>query len=350
MRRRLILLTTGFLVLIVIVETVWVRHELRGSLPLLDGSHRVASLSAPATITRDALGIPTVRGRTREDVASATGFLHAQDRFFQMDLSRRRAAGELSALVGRRALRADREIRQHRFRAEARTALSQLSARDRTILEAYAAGVNSGLTALKTVPFEYLLLRQSPEPWRPEDSLLVVLTMFITLQDSDGTYESVLGTMHDILPRQMFDFMASRGTEWDAPVVGERFAVPPVPGPEVYNLRARKGGKRSITLARNSDTLDSEAIGSNSWVVSGRLTPDGAPLVANDMHLDVRVPNTWYRALLEWPDNRIVGVTLPGFPAIVVGSNTFIAWGFTNTYADWSDHVLLDVDPKDPTR
>jgi penicillin amidase len=384
MRRRLILFVPALLVMILIASGLWIRHELRASLPLLDGSLHVSGLSEPVTITRDTLGIPTVQGHTREDVARATGFLHAQDRFFQMDLSRRRAAGELSALVGRRALRVDRQIRLHRFRAQAVTALSQLSARDREILDAYAAGVNSGLGALKARPFEYVLLRQDPEPWRPEDSLLVVLAMFITLQDTDGTYESVLATMHDVLPREMFDFMASPGTEWDAPVVGKRYSVPAPPGPEVYNLRARKGVRRSITLARNYPQVGAdlkvgpygisewnpfgnwdlevgssnrEAVGSNNWVVSGRLTSDGAPLVANDMHLDVRVPNTWYRALLEFPDGsnptgttRIVGVTLPGFPAVVVGSNTFIAWGFTNTYADWSDHVLLEIDPTDSTR
>ena len=401
-RRRLLLSVAAILVVLAAAGALWARHELRGSLPIIDGSQSLAGLSAPVTVTRDALGIPTVQGRTREDVARATGFLHAQDRFFQMDLSRRRAAGELSALVGRRALRIDREIRRHRFRAEASTALSQLTPRNRAILDAYTAGVNDGLAALSAPPFEYLLLRQTPEPWRPEDSLLVVLAMFITLQDTDGTYESVLGTMHDILPPQMFDFMASPGTEWDAPVVGERFAVPPVPGPDFYNLRARRAAKRSITLAgsarhdqRNQaywsqrdlvgrglakpdppigswglgvGNSDSEAVGSNNWVVSGRLTPDGAPLVANDMHLDVRVPNIWYRAQFEWlalseqgrvegPDSaapsrmsRLVGVTLPGSPAMVVGSNTFIAWGFTNTYADWSDHVLLEVDPKDPAR
>jgi penicillin amidase len=99
------------------------------------------------------------------------------------------------------------------------------------------------------------------------------------------------------------------------------------------------------------------AIGSNNWVVAGRLTADGAPLVANDMHLAVRVPNTWYRASLEWPDPsspsthvRLIGITLPGTPALIVGSNTHVAWGFTNTYADWSDLILLDVDPQDPTR
>jgi penicillin amidase len=370
MRRRILLLT---LVLVAVVAAVFLtRQRLRASLPLLDGNLPLAGLSAPVTVTRDALGVPTVHGRTRIDVARATGFLHAQDRFFQMDLTRRRAAGELSALVGRRALTIDRKIRRHRFRSEAQSALTEMSPDNLAVLEAYTAGVNSGLQALGSPPFEYLLLRQSPQPWRVEDSLLVVLAMFITLQDDDGTYESVLATMHDVLPPPMFEFMASPGTEWDAPVVGERFTVPPIPGPDVYDLRARQlptPNRQLPRVAFGTDRVsfggwelgvgssDRDAIGSNNWVVSGRLTADGAPLLANDMHLDVRVPNTWYRAQLEWPDaadaaqtHRLVGVTLPGSPALVVGSNTFIAWGFTNTYADWSDHVLLEIDPNDPGR
>lgn len=384
MRGRIVLLAVT-VVILAGGAVLWARHELRGSLPLLDGSHVLPGVSATVVVTRDALGIPTVRGQTREDVARATGFLHAQERFFQMDLNRRRAAGELAALVGRRALPLDRKIRRHRFRAEAVSALSQMAPGNRAILEAYTAGVNNGLEAMRTPPFEYLLLRQDPLPWRAEDSLLVVLAMFITLQDPDGTYESVMATMSDVLPPQMFEFMASPGTDWDAPIVGDEFEMPPVPGPDVFNPRARRASEPHVPLStrapqrptsnaqlprRNPRPMGalfgswelelgsfSETVGSNNWVVSGRLTPDGAPLVANDMHLDVRVPNTWYRAQLEWQDesapgraNRIVGVTLPGSPAVVVGSNTFIAWGFTNTYADWGDLVLLELDPRDSSR
>ena len=368
MRSRIVLLVAVSIV-VPAGAVFWARHELRGSLPLLDGRHVLPGVSAPVTVTRDALGIPTIQGRTRQDVARATGFLHAQERFFQMDLNRRRAAGELAALVGRRALPIDRKIRRHRFRAEAISALSQMAPRDRAILEAYTAGVNNGLEAMSAPPFEYLLLRQNPQPWRAEDSLLVVLAMFITLQDPDGAYESVMATMSDILPPQMFEFMASPGTDWDAPIVGDEFDMPPVPGPDVFNPRARRSAEPHVPLSTRApgdfelrlgswdlalEPAHGEAVGSNNWVVSGRLTPDGVPLVANDMHLDVRVPNTWYRAQLEWPDdsapsrnNRIVGVTLPGSPAVVVGSNTFIAWGFTNTYADWGDLVLLELDPRD---
>src|SRR5687767_76127 len=170
----------------------WAYGRLSASLPRLDGQLQLAGLGAPVTVERDGLGIPTIRGISREDVARATGFVHAQDRFFQMDLARRRAAGELAALVGDVAVRIDRQVRVHRFRDEARRALALLSPRDRTVLEAYTAGVNRGLEALGARPFEYQILRQAPRPWLAEDSLLVVLSMFVTLQDPDATYESML--------------------------------------------------------------------------------------------------------------------------------------------------------------
>jgi len=225
------LLKAVLLILIVILvagiaAAAWVRGELRASLPELDGSQQLRGLSAAVEIKRDRLGIPSIRGATREDVARALGFLHAQDRFFQMDLSRRRAAGDLSALVGARALALDREIRVHRFRAEAHRALDLMDPSERRVLEAYTAGVNSGLSTLGARPFEYIVLRQQPQPWGPEDSFLVVLSMFITLQDTDGSYESTLGTMHDVLPEAMFEFLAPRGTEWDTPVIGDAFSTP----------------------------------------------------------------------------------------------------------------------------
>ncbi len=380
MRRYLVRAAVIALGLILVLGTVagfWARAQLRASLPQLDGTLQVAGLSAPVSIVRDSLGIPTVRGASRVDVARAIGVLHAQERFFAMDLARRRAAGELAALVGARALAADREIRLHRFRAGAERAVANMTPDARRVLDAYAAGVNTGLTSLGAAPFEYLILRQNPRPWLPEDSLLVVLSMFITLQDYTGSYESTLATMSDLMPKPMVDLLVPDGTEWDSPVVGTAFSVPPIPGPDVYDLRARRSGKKErivlppprqetslppglgVTpwdLGFDSDRGES-AVGSNNWVIAGRLTADGAPLVANDMHLTVRVPNTWYRAALEWPDPsspsgplRLIGITLPGVPALVVGSNTHIAWGFTNTYADWTDLVLLEVDPQDLSR
>src|SRR5688572_26688050 len=175
-----LLIATGLIVLGAVGVGLWARGQLHGSLPQLDGSHAIPGLTSRVTVTRDALGIPTIAGATREDIARATGFLHAQERFFQMDLNRRRAAGELSALVGGRAIALDVEIRRHRFRALTERALPLMNPQNRGVLDAYTAGVNDGLAALGAPSFEYLLLGQRPEPWRAEDSLLVVLSMFIT--------------------------------------------------------------------------------------------------------------------------------------------------------------------------
>lgn len=378
MRRRIIGAIPATIAVLLVAAAAagfWGRARLEASLPQLDGSYRLAGLKSEVTVVRDALGIPTIRGASREDVARATGFVHGQDRFFQMDLSRRRAAGELAALVGARALPVDTAIRIHRFRAIARKAVSLMSPQDRALLDAYAAGVNGGLSSLRAAPFEYLVLRQDPAAWLPEDSLLVVLSMFITLQDAEASYEAALATMHDVLPPEMVDFLVPAGSVWDAPIVGGPFAVPAVPGPEVYNLRARRAdkpgfeippppeeavrdGRRSPPVAWTSwFANDDAALGSNNWTIAGRLTDDGRPLLANDMHLSVRVPNTWYRATFEWPDSddrsrtrQVSGVSLPGVPAMVVGSNTHVAWGFTNTYGDWGDIVLLEIDPSNTRR
>src|SRR5687767_7224128 len=155
MRRKLVKGAVALLLVIVVgvaVAGLWAAWQLRGSLPQLDGEVVLAGLGDRVSVSRDALGTPTVRGQSRADVARATGFLHAQDRFFQMDLSRRRAAGELSELVGARALPADIPIRLHRFRAEAHRAAAMMTTADRALLEGYAEGVNSGLAALATPP------------------------------------------------------------------------------------------------------------------------------------------------------------------------------------------------------
>jgi penicillin amidase len=371
---RIVLILLVVLVVAAVAGGFWARAELRGSLPQLEGRRQLPGLLAAVRITRDALGIPTVHAFNRIDAARATGFLHAQDRFFQMDLARRRAAGELSALVGPRALPLDRDIRIHRFRAQAQRALVLLTPSDREILDAYAAGANTGLQSLAAAPFEYLVLRQTPVEWKPEDSLLVVLSMFVTLQDDDGSYEATLGTMQERLPSAIADFLAPRGSEWDTPLIGPAFALPPIPGADVYNLRSRRAGKRPIVVPQQLDFERVQrapeewpllgmtdggdvAIGSNNFAVAGSLTADSRALLANDMHLGIRVPNTWYRASLEWPDperdgelQRLTGVTLPGVPAVVVGSNSHIAWGFTNTYADWNDIVVVEADPSDAGR
>ena len=342
----------------------WLQARLRASLPLLAGERALPGLSASVRVERDSHGVPVVRGESRLDVARVTGYLHAQERFFQMDLLRRRAAGELAELFGEAALEVDREARVLRLRTVARQASARLADDGRALLEAYSAGVNAGLSALEGDPFEYLLLRVSPRGWETEDSLLCALAMFLTLQGRLAAQESSLGLMHDLLPPELFEFLAPLGTEWDAPVEGEPFVQPAVPAPAVVDLRRlspRLDAPRE-PLARGTpfDPLGlaggdaAIVLGSNSWAVAGARTAHGGALLANDMHLGISVPNTWYRAALVFPfagePRRVVGVMLPGAPFVVAGSNGRVAWGFTNSQGDWADLVELELDPDDPER
>ena len=315
----------------------WLKRELTASLAQLDGARALPGLGAPVTVERDARGVPTIRAANRIDVARALGFVHAQERFFQMDLQRRLAAGELAELMGPPVLKYDREYRLHRFRDVARRVVAQASPDQRAQLEAYAAGVNAGLGALGARPFEYLLLRQTPAPWRAEDSALCLLAMFIMLQEDPGHRESRLGQMREVLPAQLFAFLVPDGTEWDAPLSGAPRSQPPVPGPEVCDLR-RLGRSGPDAGASAPEAFP----GSNSWALAASRTRDGRAILANDMHLAISVPNTWYRASLVWPGATVTGVTLPGIGAVAVGSNGRVAWGFTNSYGDFRDLVILE--------
>jgi penicillin amidase len=276
--------------------------------------------------------------------------VHAQDRFFQMDLLRRRAAGELAELFGPLAVEVDRKTRLHRFRAVALRVLANLPPPDRGLLEAYTGGVNAGLAALRDRPFEYLLLRAAPAPWRAEDSVLVIHAMFIDLQGEDDAYESTLGALRDAVPRPIFDLLAPLGSEWDAPLVGLAQATPPLPGPEVVDLRTRAvprpGSPAPIEERR--------APGSNNWAVAGARSAHGGAIIADDMHLGLGVPNIWYRATLAWAEGalerRVTGAMLPGAPIVVAGSNGRVAWGFTNSQGDFQDLVEIEPDPRDAQR
>jgi len=369
MRRPLRVL--GWLVLIVIVLTLitagWGWVQLGRSLPQLDGTRVLAGLSATVTVDRDGLGVPTIKGASRVDVARALGFVHAQDRFFQMDLSRRRAAGELSELFGQTAFATDKGARLHRFRHRAAAVLAASGADELALIDAYVGGVNAGLSALRAAPFEYLFLGKTPAPWTREDSILVVASMFITLQDSTASVEGRAALMHDVLPAALAEFLNSTASEWDTPMQGDALPPPVPPLADVFDLRTAPSVAATAGAAGSKDpasedmfanafglNVPEDARGSNNWVVAGSRTVDGRALMSDDMHLGLSVPNIWYRASLLWTDDRgphqVTGVTLPGTPVTIVGSNGRIAWGFTNTTADWSDRVLIDLVPGDPTR
>ena len=326
-----------FLVLAFAVAGSWIYYLVRASLPDIDGDVELEGLSAPVSVVRDRNGVATLRAEDRLDSSRALGFVHAQERFFQMDLMRRRAAGELAELVGSGALPLDRKHRVHRMRARAERSVAASSAPERARLDAYTEGVNAGLAALGASPFEYLLLRQEPRPWVVEDSVLVVASMFFELNDADGHYESTLGLIHDVLPPELAAFLSPIGTDWDAPVEGEVIATPPFPGPGVVHAEP---------VSVSEAPVQTMTLGSNNWAVAGTRTTHGGALLASDMHLGHAVPNIWYRAVLRTGANTAVGVTLPGTPFLVAGSNTHVAWGFTNSNGDWVDLVEIEMHPE----
>lgn len=309
----------------------------RQSLPVLEGSIATGLINSPVTVSRDAEGVPTILAQNRNDASYVLGFIHAQERFFQMDLLRRAGAGELSELLGDGTLNADKQRRRHRFRFRSQQALSTFEDSHLTILDAYTAGVNDGLTALGRTPFEYTLLGVTPSAWENVDTMLAVYAMYFDLQDEDGRVERNYGLLYDVMGQEFAEFIVPKGTSWDAPIDGG--LLPEAPIPPSLSLPVLESGE-SISY---SPPIDRVIPGSNNWVVGGALTGTGAAIVADDMHLGLSVPNIWYRTrlLIEDTETNITGVTLPGVPAIVVGSNTHIAWGFTNSQTDTQDIVQL---------
>jgi penicillin amidase len=364
--RRSLRYLAGIVVVVLVVfagTTGWYYLQMRGSLAQLDGEGVMPGATAPIVIERDSLGIPTIGASSRADVARGLGFLHAQDRFFEMDLSRRRAAGELSELLGPATVAIDTRTRMLRLRVRAQSAIDAATPDERAVLRAYVEGVNAGLAALAVKPPEYLLLRAQPRPWALEDSVLVVASMFLTLQDSEARRESRLAAVYAALPASLADFISSSASDWETPLVGGVRAVPPIPDASVFDARtvppsalppSRSDGDKGATwLAWFSPPTDDDARGSNNWAVAGRLVAGGGAIVASDMHLGLSAPNIWYRASMVWRDtrpHRLTGVTLPGVPWLVAGSNGDVAWGFTNSTGDWSDLVIVEPDPADAGR
>ncbi|MEM5310642.1 penicillin acylase family protein [Paraburkholderia sp. JHI869] len=367
-RRRawpLILLCAVVIVLAAVALAGWL--TLRASLPELDGTY-AAPLSAPVTIARDSQGVPTAQGRTRGDVAYASGFLHAQDRFFQMDLLRRVAAGEMAALIGPAALPLDRRDRPLRFREHAQAALAALPADQRQLIERYTAGVNDGLRSLRARPFEYWLLHSQPAPWRPEDTVLAVYAMYFDLQYDQVRRALSRAALRERVPADLLAFLLPETSHWDAPLDGQRAlpqppaALPAAPPSWLPQTQSAADAEPDATallsgvpgFVDGGGAVDS-MVGSNGFAVDGAHSAHGGALLASDMHLGLSLPNIWYRVSLVYPapdggERRITGVSLPGTPFVVAGSNGHIAWGFTDSYGRFVDLVELQRDPADPLR
>ncbi|MFM2045725.1 MAG: putative penicillin acylase [Pseudomonadota bacterium] len=327
---------------------------LSASYPLLEGPKPLAGLTGPVTVERDAYGVATVIAADRGDMARALGFIHAQERFFQMDLLRRAAAGELSALLGKAALPVDRQRRLHRFRARGAALVAAATPEQRDMLTAYAEGVNAGLAALGARPFEYGILRQMPAAWRPEDTLLVTWAMFFDLQDDDGRQELFYQRAIADLGREWADFLYPLGTGFDAALDGTMLPQAPIPA----TPPTAPAPRQAALSPEPWDPVFTEPEmkpGSNNWAVGGALTAHGGAMVANDMHLGHGVPNIWYRARLVLTDGAgeilsdITGHSLPGTPNLVTGSNGRIAWAYTNSYIDTGDAVVVEPGAGDGT-
>jgi penicillin G amidase len=336
----------GVAAAIALAAGLWLRSRIVASLPRLDGASALQGLAAPVHVTRDALGVPTVTGSSRIDVARATGWLHAQDRFFQMDILRRRGAGELSELFGAAALPLDKDARIHGFRRVAKEVYARESPERRALLEAYAQGVNEGLAFLGSEPWEYVVLRVRPRPWLPEDSALVGLAMTLDLQDGMGRYVRSLAAIRDEYGGASLAFFAPLSTTQDAPLDDSTSPSSPVPPPTDIDIRKKDSGDQARlfrdALAYVAPGGDPDDPGSNNFAVAGNLAGGGSAIVANDMHLHLDAPNTWYRMALKWPGHFESGVTLPGTPALVAGSTGRIAWGLTNSGAGIGDVVVVD--------
>jgi penicillin amidase len=335
--------------LIIASGATWIYSQIDSALPILDGKKTVFGLTKSATIERDKQGIVTIKASNRLDVAVATGFVHAQERFFQMDLLRRNSAGELSSLFGPVALNYDKSIRIHRFRERATEIVNKLPTDQKALLKAYTRGVNQGLKYISSHPFEYLLLQQEPTQWSEEDSILTLFSMYIDLQYTYGQRERTLGLMKAILSADVYAFLNPKGSIWDAAIDNSQYQPSPMPNNAWPSASSAQRIEITTTIARSTSPSKYQAEefpGSNSWGISGKLSGTGSAIIANDMHLGIRVPNTWFRASFEYPtlNNKkvkITGATLPGMPNIVIGSNGNIAWGFTNSYGDYSDVIKI---------
>jgi len=307
---------------------------LRSGLPQAEGQVALLGLGAPATVTRDPNGVPYIVAASAADGFYALGFVHAQDRLWQMDFQRRIGAGRLSEVMGPASLGFDRYMRTLGLYQVAERNLAAAAPATRAALDAYAAGVNAYMTSRKgPLPVEFLLLRYRPEPWRPVDSL--VWGRMMALQLSDNMRQELLRARlsRRLSPQQLADLYPTTLRREQPTTIAS--------------------GGASLDLDRLWAALPMELMStgaSNEWVVDGQRSQTGKPILANDPHLRYIMPNLWYLARVTTPEGSLAGATVPGIPFFILGHNDFIAWGMTTTHGDTQDLFVERVDPSDPAR
>jgi len=320
---------------------------LRATVPSASGDLALDGLSAPVAITRDREYVPHLFASSRHDLLFALGFAHAQDRLWQMELSRRSGQGRLSEIFGARTFTIDVFLRTLDLYGHAERSLAALTPEDRQDLEAYAAGINAYMTR-RTGWFEprfapeFIVLRHSPEPWRPADSMVIAKLMALQLgANINHELARLAYAAQGLKAAEIEDLMPTDAA--DQP--------PPLPElAELYPLQLSAGGGRRAEAGFPDLGIGQGA--SNNWVVSGARTRSGKPLLANDPHLGLTAPSVWYLAhlALEQPGVaplNVVGASLAGAPLIVLGRSDSIAWGYTNTGADVQDIFIEKVNPDD---
>src|SRR3954462_8789259 len=326
------------ILLCVLIAVAWFYWATHSSLPQLDGTLKVAGLKAPVAVLRDAQGMPHIRASSMEDAIFAQGYVTAQDRLWQMDVTRRFAAGELSEILGADLVRNDREQRILMLPEVAESAVAALSPEERNLSNAYCAGVNAFIESHRDrLPIEFRVLRYQPKPWRVEDSFLIGANMMRALNH---------GTANDERIRELIT--AKLGPELTSELYPQPSGRdhPPTEPVRASNRKTKQQEAPSeddsdfSPDSQISDNVQEEPVpGSNNWVVSGAHTASGKPLLSNDMLLDYGVPGIWYEVQLEVPSKKfnVAGVSLPGAPFVIVGHNQRIAWGFTNVEPDVED-------------
>jgi penicillin amidase len=320
---------------LIAIVLLWLFSIAHSALPQIDGTVAVAGLSAPVNVTRDAHGVPTIDALTVNDLFFAQGYVTAQDRLFQMDLLRRASKGELAEIVGEVAVKHDRQQRILGIRATADKAALVVTPEDRDRLTAYARGVNEYIESHRDhLPLEFRILRYSPAPWTLADSLAVAYQMVETLSTSPKsalTREKILAKLGPQLTADLYVNNSWRDHPPTMPLKNLDSAPSEQPERSPGAVASSNEAPEFLRPWLQDFLRDQPAPeGSNNWVVSGAHTTTGKPLLSNDMHLGHRVPNLWYENHLRAGDFDVVGVSLPGYPYVMVGHNRNIAWGFTN--------------------
>ncbi|UOA09638.1 penicillin acylase family protein [Methylobacter sp. S3L5C] len=324
----------------------WVLHK---SMPQLDGVVKLNRLTAEVRVQTDAHGMPVINAANRVDAVRALGYVTARDRLFQMELMRRKSAGRLAEIFGDMALDSDIKARTYGFHRETKAILAKLPPAHQQYLQSYADGVNSYMTESGKLPFEFTVLGYQPEPWTPDDSLLVVLGMCDNLTVWEERSERMLSVMEKTLPDALVRFLTPDTDFYTEQLLKQAESLRPaqvIPIEALATALADQPMDKTVLaqLVQQSDFM----AGSNAWAVSGKKTKDGRGILANDMHLGISVPNTWYRIELNYGDTHAAGLTLPGTPLLIAGSNQHVAWGVTNLTGDFLDLVQLDINPDYP--